>query len=288
MLPSSTELAYFLEVANSLNLSRASERLGITQPTLSLAIKRLEKSVGTHLFIRHQHGVALTQAGKQLLLHARQLVQDWESARARALASHQEIQGHFTIGCHPAIAIYTVAKFLPELLEKHAKLEIQLKHDISRRITEKVISLSIDIGIVANPINHPDLVIVKLRDDEVTYWVGKGNSKIQNFHSGEGVILCDSELLQTQALMKTVKKNIKFSRVVNMNSLEVIANLTAKGCGIGILPECVAKSLYPDKLIRIPKAPVYRDQICLIYRNENRNIEAIKLMVEAIKRNIRV
>ena len=62
MVPSAAELEYFLEVSSTLNLSRASERLGISQPSLSLAIKRLEQSVGTELFIRHKHGVTLTQA----------------------------------------------------------------------------------------------------------------------------------------------------------------------------------------------------------------------------------
>ena len=75
---SQAELKYFLEVANTKNLSRASERLGISQPTLSVAIKRLENSIGTELLIRQKRGVALTQAGKQLLIHAKQLLQYWE------------------------------------------------------------------------------------------------------------------------------------------------------------------------------------------------------------------
>src|SRR5690348_17265513 len=100
MLPSAAELEYFLEVSHSLNLSRASERLGISQPSLSLAIKRLEQTIGTALLIRHKHGVSLTRAGKQLLLHARQLLQYWESTKAKALASQEEIQGHFILGCN--------------------------------------------------------------------------------------------------------------------------------------------------------------------------------------------
>lgn len=68
MIPSVAELTYFLEVSNSLNLSRASERLGISQPSLSLAIKRLEQTIGTSLFLRHKHGVSLTQAGKQAIV----------------------------------------------------------------------------------------------------------------------------------------------------------------------------------------------------------------------------
>jgi len=112
--------------------------------------------------------VSLTQAGKQLLLHARQLLQYWEKTKSQALASQQVVQGYFTLGCHSTIAIYLASKFLPDLLESHPKLEIHLKNDLSRKITEQVINLSIDIGIVINPIKHPDLIIRKLGTDEVT------------------------------------------------------------------------------------------------------------------------
>jgi len=284
MLPSAAELEYFLEVSNTLNLSRASERLGISQPSLSLAVKRLEQSVGTPLFIRHKQGVTLTPAGKQLVLHARQLLQYWENTKSQALASQQEVQGYFTLGCHSTIAIHTVSGFLADLLEKHPKLELHLKHDISRKITEQVINLSIDIGIVVNPLKHPDLIIRKLCEDEVTFWVGEGKREIQNIHSKQAIILCEPDLTQTQSLLKKCKKaGIGSERLMTMNSLEVIASLTTAGCGIGILPTRVVKSLYPDKLKRIPKAPVYSDEVCLVYRNENRNVEAIQVIVNIIK-----
>src|SRR3990167_432632 len=284
MLTSAAELEYFLDVSNTLNLSRASERLGISQPSLSLAVKRLEQSVGTPLFVRHKHGVTLTQSGKQLVLHARQLLQYWENTKSQALASQQEVQGYFTLGCHSTIAIYMVSGFLADLLENHPKLEIHLKHDISRRITEQVINLSIDIGIAVNPFRHPDLIIRKLCDDEVTFWVGEGAREIQDIRSKQAIILCEPDLTQTQSLLKKCKKlGVMPERIMTMNSLEVVANLTANGCGIGILPSRVAKAMYPDKLKRVPKAPVYSDEVCLVYRNENRNVQAIQTMVNIIK-----
>lgn len=286
MLPTSTELMYFLEVANSLNLTRASERLGISQPSLSLAIKRLEQVVGTALFIRQQHGVTLTQAGKQMLRHVRQLIQNWESTKAEALASHQEVQGCFTIGCHSTMAIHTVSEFLPALLENYPKLEIQLKHDLSRKITEQVINLSLDLAIVANPLKHPDLVINKLCKDAITLWVGSGDRQIQSLHSGKAVILCDPDLSQTQAFLKMLqKKNITYSRIVKTSHLEVVASLTAKGCGIGILPTRVAQATYPNQLKQIMPPIADRDELCLIYRNENRNIRAIQTIIKTIKQH---
>lgn len=284
MLPSAAELEYFIEVANTLNLSRASERLGISQPSLSVAMKRLEQSIGTQLFIRHKFGVTLTQAGKQLLLQARQLLQSWENTKAQALASHQEVRGYFTLGCHSTIAIHIVSGFLADFLESHPKLEIHLKHDISRKITEQIINLSIDIGIVVNPIKHPDLIIRKICKDEVTFWVGEGAREIQNMHSKKAIILCEPHLTQTPDLLKKVKKaGITTERTMTINSLEVIANLTASGCGIGILPSRVAKAMYPDKLKRIENTPIYSDEICLVYRNENRNIQAIQTIAKVIK-----
>jgi len=284
MLPSSAELTYFLEVSSSLNLSRASERLGISQPSLSLAIKRLELSVGTALFVRHKHGVTLTQAGKQLVLHTRQLMQFWEQTKSAALASRQDIQGQFTLGCASSVALYLMSDFLPNLLELHPRLDIQLKHNISRKITEQVINLSIDVGIVINPLKHPDLIIKKLGHDEVTLWVGEGERNIQRLNSEQAVIICEPELTQTQFVLKELRKAGQLSRrVLTTNSVEVVANLTANGCGFGILPACVARFMYPDRLKRVPDAPVYSDDICLIYRNENRQVQAIQTIVDAIK-----
>lgn len=284
MLPSPAELEYFLEVTNALNFSRASERLGISQPSLSLAIKRLEQTIGTDVFVRHKQGVTLTQAGKQLLLHVRQLLQLWDTTRSEALASQQEIQGNFTLGCHSTIAIHIASKFLPSLLEKHPKLEIHLKHNISRKIMENVINLSIDVGIVANPIRHPDLIIRKLRTDEVTFFMANDlHQKTQDIHSGQAILICDPGMTQVHALLKKIKKmNLMFGRMITTDNLEVIASLTTNGCGIGILPTCVAESQFP-KLKKIPNAPIFSDELCLIYRNENRNVKAMQVIINTIK-----
>lgn len=287
MMPSSTEMYYFIEIAQAGVLSRAAERLGITQPSLSLALKRLEKTMGVQLFIRHKQGVTLTQAGKQLLVHARQLLHYWENTKTKALASEREVQGHFSIGCHTTLGIYALPQFLPKLLERYPKLSINLKHGLSRKITEEVVRLNTDIGIVVNPFKHPDLIIRKLFEDEVTFWVQSGKKGvIQNLNSTDAAVVCDLELTQTQTLLKRIKKlNISTHRIITTVSLEVVASLTAHGAGIGILPERVVKALYPKKLCRIPHAPVYKDEICLVYRHENRHIQAVQTIIQAISKS---
>ena len=288
MLPSAAELNYFLEVTHSLNLSRASERLGISQPSLSLAMKRLEQSVGTTLFIRHKYGVSLTPAGKQLLLHVRQLLQQWENTKSKALASTHEIQGHYTLGCNSIIANYLVSMFLPALLEQHPRLEVHLRHGLSQKITEQVNNLSIDIGIVINPFKHPELIIRKIGNDETCFWVGEGAREIQNIQSKKAVIICNPDSIQAQSLLTKIKQmGIIFNRMVTTESMGVVAKLTANGCGIGILPKRIARSMHPDSLHHLSTLPSYSDELCVIYRHENKNIKAIQTIAEAIKKQAR-
>lgn len=281
MMPSAHEIYYFLEIVNTLNLSRAAERLGISQPSLSNAVFRLEESLGTPLLIRHKRGVYLTQAGKQFSCYARLLLQQWEELKSKTLQSKQEIQGYFTFGCHPSIAKYTLPFFLPGLIKKYPNLEIHFKHDISRKITEGVISLAIDIAIVVNPVRHPDLIIYKLFKDEVTLW--HNEKALREFKNIP--IICDPDLSQPQFILKQLKKGAaKYPRMYTTNSLDVIATMTASGCGVGILPKRIVLSTYPNQLKQLPKAPVCYDDICIIYRHENRNILAIQKIVSAIKK----
>lgn len=283
MTPSSSDLDYFLEIANLLNLSRAAECLGISQPSLSLALQRLENNIGTPLFIRHKQGVTLTKAGQQLHTHAKQMIEHWQQIKAKALASINEIQGSITIGCHPAVAMYSLNSFLADLLENHPKLGIKLSHDLSRKITEQVISLKIDIAIVINPVKHPDLIIKHLDYDKIKLWRGKGKRKIQDLTSGRAVLICDLELLQTQSILKKLKQmNITYGHIIHSDNMEVISELVVNGCGIGILPEKIARL---KKITAIPNTPYYEDEICLLFRDENRNIKAIQVICNAIKQH---
>ncbi len=286
MLPSAAELEYFLEVCNTLNLSRASERLGISQPSLSLAIQRLEKSIGTTLLIRHKTGVSLTQPGKQLLLHARQLYDYWEDTKSKAIASETEAQGRFSIGCHSSIAMHVLSHAFANLLSTYPNLELHLKHDLSRKIVENVVNLSVDIGVVVNPIKHPDLIMHKICNDKVGFWKSLTHSSIQDIYTENAVILCDPNLIQTQTLLKQARPlGLISKRLITFNSLEVVTHFTAHGCGIGILPERVAKFMYPLQLEAIEDLPVYSDEIYIIYRQENRHLKAIQTISHFIRKH---
>jgi len=286
MFSSSKDITYFLEVVNTMNFSRAAERLGIAQPSLSLAIQRVEKSLGTKVFLRSKTGVSITKAGEQLLIHSKKLLQAWEDLRNKAIAAEAEPQGTCTIGMHAAVSLYTSGNFIPELLATYPKLNIKLVHDLSRKIVEQIISANIDIGLVINPIKHPDLIIKKLCTDVVTLWNSNTPNKYnQDITSGNAVLICDPELSQSQHILKHMKKsNIRFNRIISTNNLELIAELTIKGAGIGILPSRLAKFISPTKLQKIEKAPSYTDELCLVYRLESKNIKTTQVIKDQVKK----
>ncbi|NQZ18913.1 MAG: LysR family transcriptional regulator [Bdellovibrionales bacterium] len=283
MLPSFSDIRYFLEVAVTGNISRASERLGISQPSLSLAIKRVEESLGTSLLLRNKNGVQLNQAGKKFTQQARQLLHQWEQIKSQTLSSQEEISGQYTIGCHQSVALYSLPYFMKDLLSKNPQLEVNLKHDLSRKITEEVISFQIDFGIVVNPVQHPDLVIKSLCTDKVTLWTANKPSPNQNIKDGNAVLICDQNLLQTQAITKKLNSSVvKFNRIVTSSSLEVISSMVAKGVGIGILPTRVAE-LQPKKTLKaIDSIAFFNDKICLVYRADAQKTKAAKTIIAAI------
>ena len=239
MLPSASEIQYFLEVAETLNISRAAERLGISQPTLSISVQRLEQSLGTPLLLRGKTGVRLTKTGARFAVHAKNLVEQWERLRAESISEETEVKGRISVGCHISVALYSLPSFVSELMTTHPELELIFQHDLSRKITERVVSFECDFGIVVNPYSHPDLRIVQLALDEVTFWRAQGIF-------ADDVLICEPELIQTQTLMAKMKKlapanGYEFRRTLRSSSLEVVAGLAAAGAGIAILPTRVAE-----------------------------------------------
>ena len=288
MLNNGSDLKYFQELSKTKNISRAAERLGISQPSLSLSVKRIEASVGTPIIYRNKKGVTLTPAGKEVLKKSSQLLGLWEEVIKSAKSSVNEVEGNISLGLHPSVGLYTLQYFIPQLLKKFPKLEFKFIHDLSRKINEQVISMEIDIGIVVNPVRHPDLVIHHLCQDEVTFFTGKKKTIMNDPYNGNAVLICDTDLSQSQSLLKKIQnKGIKYSRVITTSNLENITSMTIQGAGIGILPTRVSKIFGENKTVKIHNAPKFMDEICLLYRMENKDLQSIKQISKLIREKIR-
>ncbi len=279
MEPSSTDLKYFIETIRAGSISRSAENLGITQPSLSLAIKRIERYLDQPIFIRNRNGVRLTLAGEKLREKSVKLFKVWEDVRTQCI-NPNEISGTIHFGCHPEVAIDSLPLFLPMILSRYPDIRFQMTHDISRNITEKVISSKLDIAIVVNPVKHPDLIIKVLTIDEMNLWSSKKKTKMNNPENP--IVICDENLHQSQKVLKLLSRKSKIKQIIHSSDLEVIASLVASGCGLGVLPSEVAYRNKGYKLEPVKLVKGIEDKVCLVYRVENKKNGLIKLFVDEI------
>jgi len=263
MLASPTEIEYFIEVYQTRHISKAAIRLGVTQPTLTLSLQRLEDKIGVKLFHRTKQGVVPTDQGTLFYKKSHGLIDSWNELQHDIAQSVDTLHGNFKIGCHQSVGAYTLPPFLESLSKEAPGIEIELVHDFSRKITERVVSYEIDLGFVVNPVRHPDLVLKKMGEDRVLFWRARGASQIPKR------IFADRSLIQIQEILgKTHSKEFRDWKLINSTSLELIRTLTLSGQGIGILPERVAKADGADLVPCDSKLPIFEDKIFAAYRKE--------------------
>jgi len=276
MMSSSTDLYYFLELSKTLNISRAAERLAITQPTLTQSLKRLEYAVGNELFIRSKAGLIITRAGKKLIPRVESLINDWESLKSDLNEEEISKRGHFRMGCHPAVAHYTLPSLYAFISKNSPEIELSHRFDLSRNITELVVSYQLDFGLVINPFPHPDLVIKKILTDHVYIWEAK---KRNHDH-----LFADLSLTQSQTLLKKSQKGLNFSKIISIPDLFVIESLVDSGAGFGILPERVISEKSRKNFIPFKKDLFhFEDTLALVYRKEMMKSTTAQYLITSIK-----
>lgn len=278
------DIRFFLEICNSKSISEAALKLGVTQPALSVSIKRIEASLGGSIFIRGKSGVLLTRSGKQLLAHAKELSRVWEKICKNAYLSEFEISGTYTLGAQITHANFLLPTFLPKLLADFDSLRINIQLGLSHRITEKVNNMEIDIGVVSNPVMHPDLIVKKLATDEVGFWVSDKKSKYLDPTSGHAILICHPRhLARMQKFIKQAeKKSIYFKRIISCHSLEVTVNLAKAGAGIAILPKKILALEGEKNLKQILPECILNNESFVIYRVENKSNPSIQEIASRI------
>ena len=139
------DIRYFLETARLGKVAEAAQVLNITQPSLSVALKRLEQEFGAELFLRSKSGVKLTGAGKKLRDQGLLMMDMASKTQDMLNEENQGISGQLILGCHPSVGIYSLPHFLPLLNKSYPHLNLNLVHGSSREIGEKVVGGDVEV-----------------------------------------------------------------------------------------------------------------------------------------------
>lgn len=260
------DLENFIATCESKTLSEASEKLNMSQPSLSLGIQKIEQELGYPLFIRSRSGIKLTPQGKKILPDA-----------LEAISVLNKIKGEktslkFRIGCHPSVGMFVLGDFFKIMHKENPFISFEIINSSSNEINKMVADGSIDFGIVMNPLQIQGLIIKPIGTDEVYVWESKNRYQDK--------LIYNPQMLQAHSIISRWKQAP--GEKVEVQNLELVAHLVASGAGYGILPGQVVKAQRLN-LKKISTAPTFKDHLALTCYPEMIRSDEGKMIFEALK-----
>lgn len=166
MKPNLSELQVFVTLAESSHFTRAAERLGISQSSLSAALVKLEKQLGARLFDRHTRSCSLTDAGAALLPNARRLLADWEHLLSDARDFARFTRGRVTVAAPNAQCALLLPPVIRAFRESHPGVRVVL-HDVPEHEVHTLVRTgAADLGIATQTDARIDLTATPLFTDQ--------------------------------------------------------------------------------------------------------------------------
>ena len=156
-------LRYFQTVAEFASYSRGAEFLRLSQPALSRQIKRLEDELGTARFIRHGHGVTLTEAGRMLLARSQVILRQIDQARAEIREGGSGLAGTVTLAVPPAAGTYLVPGVAERFAASHPNVFRKVVGGYSGYIHEWLVRGQVDLACVHDPLPQRGFESVQMR-----------------------------------------------------------------------------------------------------------------------------
>jgi len=280
------QLSYVRAIASCQSMTAAAKLLRVSQPTLSNAVRALERRLGTQLFLRGARGVVPTASGKTLVRAADDVLARLHQADDEIHGVESAPAGRFVIGCYHSFG----AIFLPELMRDLATrapgIELSLWEGIGPHVVDAILDRTVHFGVgvrsATAPRLHPELVVVPMFNDVmVVVRARRARARAtQLFH-------VPRVALSARVVDALRAKRQLPARVVACGDLELVKSLVLSGAGIGVLPWRVAVQGTPRGALRIhdPALPFETDVGCLFYRADlHRTRGALLLRDELVRR----
>lgn len=160
-------MAAFVAVYESGSISRAAQKLGIAQPSVSSLIRNLEKDLGTQLFERLARGTKPTAAGDTFYRHGQRVLAEADAARKAVTGGVDRVGGPINVGLAPTAAKGLLPKFLARYVDDHPEVELQIAEAFSGPLTEWTLSGQVDFAVVAVPPIDRRLTIRRIASEPV-------------------------------------------------------------------------------------------------------------------------
>ena len=249
------QLAYFESVSRHLHFTRAAEELNVAQPSVSQQIRKLESELGAPLFHRMKRHVALTEAGKTFLPHARAILQRLEEARVEVQELSGLRKGTLAVGATPSVGTHLLPRALAEFSRQHPGIALSFREAGSRTLLKLLEEGELDLAVVIQPIRHPVLETLPLLEEELMLAVprdhplatGRTRVRLTQLRGESFVLLREGAYdLRDQTLAACRRAGFEPEVALDGGEMDSMLRFVAAGIGLAILPAMVVAEIQPD------------------------------------------
>ena len=287
------DLSYFVNLAETKHFGDAAKRSFISQPTLSMQIKKLEQDLGVSLFERTNKQVFLTDQGEDLLHLVKNILVQVNELKEAAHFLHDPFAGDLHLGAIPTVAPYLLPLIMPNLKLQFPNLKIWLAEEQTETLIKKLEEGTLDAAIMADPIKG-QFIRQTLFEEEFYFACSKTN-KLANLTSISLNELAEQELLllekghclreQAMAVCQMAKKDNNIADFT-ATSLETLRLMVQAGMGVTLLPALSFTSNSSELLSYIPfPEPMPSRTLALFWRTSSPKKQCLEAMVDNIKNN---
>ena len=243
-----TELRYIVAVAQERHFGRAARRCFVSQPTLSIAIKKLEEELAVSLFDRSSNDIITTEAGERIIAQARRVLEEADLIKHLANEEQNELEGAFKLGLIFTVAPYLLPKLIMSLRNNAPNMPLMLEENYTQILTESLKRGDLDALIVAEPYQEPGIVTEPLYDEPFFVIVPKGHHfeeldtvTPEMLGREQVLLLTEGNCMRDQVLAScselTSRQKIQgLTNTLQGSSINTIRHMVASGLSISILP----------------------------------------------------
>jgi LysR family hydrogen peroxide-inducible transcriptional activator len=300
-----TELRYIVTLSQECHFGRAAEKCFVSQPTLSVAVKKLEDELGVALFERSKGSIVVTELGQRLVEQAKNILDQANVFKDMALLGKDELNSPLKVGAIYTIGPYLFPHLMPKLRLAAPDMPLYIEENYTAVLRKKLKQCELDAIIVALPFNEPDVVTLSLYDEPFMVLLPKDHALSKHQTISSDMLLTDNLLMlgpghcfRDQVLaacpnilnsigLPEIERESKQTLITEGSSLETIRHMVASGLGISILPQSAAmKGYYDESLLDVrPFAdPVPYRTVALAWRVTFPRPKAIDLLAAATKK----
>lgn len=292
-----TELRYVVTLAQEQHFGRAAAKCFVSQPTLSVGVKKLEEELGLALFERTRNAVRVTPQGELIVSQAQKVLEEASTIKQLAKAGHDQLSSPLRVG-----AIYTVGPYLfphlvPQLAQRAGDMPLYIEENFTAVLRRKLRMGELDAIIIALPFNEPDVLTIPLYDEPFRVLLPCGHRLEQQAEIdsadlaqenllllGEGHCFRD-QLLEACPVLVNQKDTAADGGGIEATSLETIRHMVASGMGVSVLPQsAVVDHHYAPNLLstRPFRQPVPGRTVALAWRASFPRPKAIDALTDAL------